>query len=270
WLIYLHGGAWRDPLQLSSTLDPTLGHLSASTLSRVAGLASINYRLSPYPSHPTHPSSPDDPDRNARHPDHVRDVADALAYLRSHYFARGEGEQAFQWVGIGHSCGATLLCQVVSGLGLPSPTIIPKPVALILLAGIFDLGLMWTNHRPPGTPAEVADIYTALLTGAFGHEHEVWDAVSPVRGKYNEQVWAEGREVWVCHSDEDELVEGQQGEAMVARMVECGWHVEGEGDETRVLVRRRLKGAHDDVWEGGTQIAALIGDVVERLVVLEE
>ncbi|CAN9090072.1 unnamed protein product [Alternaria alternata] len=44
WLVYIHGGAWRDPLIESQSFEPTIKHLVAShsaTLDNIAGIASI-------------------------------------------------------------------------------------------------------------------------------------------------------------------------------------------------------------------------------------
>ncbi|KAI7696864.1 hypothetical protein KC353_g17306, partial [Hortaea werneckii] len=79
WIIYIHGGAWRDP-EIDSTSFTKAQNLllQSRETDQIAGFASINYRLSPYPSHPQSPSDPSDPARNAHHPDHLNDILDAL------------------------------------------------------------------------------------------------------------------------------------------------------------------------------------------------
>ena len=297
WIIYIHGGAWRDPLKTASDIAPTLHHLVAShpaTLSRIGGIASLNYRLSPYPTHATQPSDPDDPDRNVQHPQHLRDVVRALRHLRREQRVR-------RWVGVGHSCGATLLLQLVSRIGLdedadddddddddnalgsssssapppPPPTAaattqgmhtLPSgggPEALLLLAGIYDLPLLLQNHAVPACAEPVARVYDAFVAGAFGADRERYACVSPVAGRFGPERWPEGRLVVLGHSHEDELVEGAQRDVMCVALAREGWSVGAEG--RRALEVRELKGAHDFLWRDGRQVAQLIAEVILRL-----
>ncbi|KAF5851539.1 hypothetical protein GGP41_004362 [Bipolaris sorokiniana] len=274
WLIYLHGGAWHDPLQDSTCITPLLSHLSTtheSTLPSLAGIASLNYRLSPYPAHPTHPSTPSDPDRSAKHPTHVRDVAAALRFL-----AQNHGMK--RWIGVGHSCGATMLAQLVSGIGAETEAAEPPtgPEALVLLEGIYNIPLLLRNHSPPACPEHISDIYRDFVAAAFGTEADEKDLldVSPVSGKYNTEQWPEGRLLLICHSYEDELVERAQRDVMCVALDRQGWSIVMEvGDEEdevraegrRVLNVRDLKGGHDEIWEDGKQIATLVAEVVQRL-----
>ena len=78
-LLYIHGGAFRDPLCTSLSILPSLPALFST--SHIDKIASLNYRLSPYPHHPTHPSSPNNESRNRRWPDHIDDVRDAIRWL---------------------------------------------------------------------------------------------------------------------------------------------------------------------------------------------
>ncbi|KAF2657554.1 hypothetical protein K491DRAFT_691016 [Lophiostoma macrostomum CBS 122681] len=288
WIIYVHGGAWRDPLQTSFGILPTLSHLSgpsaSSTLDCIAGIASINYRLSPYPSHPTHPSSPDDSDRNVKHPSHIQDVATAIQWLHAEYNVGGEGESKYERLGIGHSCGATLLAQVVSGIGLhdgsPNLGAALKPTSLILLEGIYSLPLFMTTHTAPHYPADIEAMYRTILLSAFGPEQSTsgststttWTEASPTSGEYGREKWSAGKLVVVAHSKEDELVEEEQAAVLIERLVECGWAeqpVDGEENGGKERVGRRvemrwLRGKHYEIWEDGGQIAEVIGDVLRR------
>ncbi|KAF2240550.1 hypothetical protein BU26DRAFT_389510, partial [Trematosphaeria pertusa] len=287
WLLYLHGGAWRDPLQSSSSIQPTIRRLEAAhpeTLSALAGIASINYRLSPYPNHATDPSDPDDPQRNVRHPAHVRDVARAVEYLKREYGMR-------RWMGVGHSCGATMWLQVVAGIGLqdkhhpppsPSPASTPTPAspqtaaktegleALLLLAGIYSLPLLLANHTAP--PA-VGKTYRDIVAGAFGPDSaststtapSVYAVASPISGAYSAAAWPSGRLVVLAHSPEDELVEEEQREVMARRLGEEGWEDGEKGQTGRRVLGRELRGGHDEVWEEGVQVAELVAEIVGRL-----
>lgn len=275
---YIHGGAWRDPTQDSRCIEPTLSHLLKShstTVDKLAGIASLNYRLSPYPSHPTSPSTPSDVSRNAAHPEHVRDVAAALGFLRKEYGMR-------RWVGAGHSCGATLLLQYVSGIGL-NPLLSTEsqegegmagPEGLVLLCGIYNIPLLLQNHNPPTCPSNISKIYYDFIAGAFGADQSVYRSVSPVAGQYGTQQWKEGKLMVLAHSYEDELIERQQRDVMCVALDREGWGIvmedgDGEaeiGEGSRVLEVRDLKGGHDWIWEDGEQVAKLLADVVGRLV----
>jgi acetyl esterase/lipase len=272
WLIYIHGGAWREPLIEAPSFEPTIKHLVAShptALANIAGIASLNYRLSPYPNHATQPSTPGDPDRSAKHPQHIRDVALAIQYLQREYGVK-------RWIGIGHSCGATMLCQLVSSIGLtPDLVPAPRPEGLILISGLYNLPLMIRNHLPPATPEHISKIYRDFVELAFGEDEAEWQAVSPVSGKYNAQQWPEGKLLLLCHSYEDELVERAQRDVMCVALDREGWSIVMEvGDDEdevraegrRVVNVRDLKGGHDWIWEDGKQIAILAAEAVERLV----
>ncbi|KAL1791912.1 hypothetical protein ACET3X_009663 [Alternaria dauci] len=272
WLVYVHGGAWRDPLIESQSFEPTIKHLVTShsaTLDNIAGVASLNYRLSPYPDHATQPSTPGDPERSSKHPQHVRDVAHGIRYLQREYGMK-------RWIGVGHSCGATLLCQLISAVGLTAELIpSPQPEALILISGIYNLSLLLRNHLPPTTPEYISEIYKNFVVGAFGEDQAEWQAASPVSGKYNAQQWPEGKLLMLCHSYEDELVERAQRDVMCVALDREGWNIVMEvGDDEdevkaegrRVVNVRDLKGGHDWIWEDGKQIAILAAEAVERLV----
>ncbi|KAH6614921.1 Alpha/Beta hydrolase protein [Boeremia exigua] len=273
WIVYIHGGAWRDPTQDSRCIEPTLSCLLKShstTLAKIAGIASLNYRLSPYPSHPTAPSAPSDASRNAAHPDHVRDVARALRWLADEY-----GMKA--WVGAGHSCGATLLLQYAAGIGLSDDDkahTLGGPDGLVLLCGIYNVPLLLQNHNPPACPEHISRIYHEFVGAAFGHDAAVYRSVSPVAGRYGTQQWPNGKLMVLAHSYEDELIERQQRDVMCVALDREGWSIvmevgDGEaevGEGSRVLEVRDLKGGHDWIWEDGEQVAMLLADVVERLV----
>ncbi|OAL50824.1 hypothetical protein IQ07DRAFT_680167 [Pyrenochaeta sp. DS3sAY3a] len=296
WIIYIHGGAWRDPAQTSLTVLPTLSHLFGNTSTyapvhpHIAGIASLNYRLSAYETHPTDPSRPDDAERNASHPQHVRDCVRALRYLRKRYGVK-------RWIGVGHSCGATLLAQMVAGIGLEvgapdseeagkseegegdagkeNTRLTPAegPTSLVLLAGIYSIPLLLSTHSPPTCPPPISAIYTSFIAHAFGPNTAAYLPASPISGTYTPSAWPSGRLVVLCHSYGDELVERAQRDVMVVALDRAGWGVvveEGDGEDEvgvggRVVNVRDVKGGHDEVWEEGGQIARLLADVVGRL-----
>lgn len=211
-LIYIHGGAWRDPAILAPSFAATESHIlanaSPAVTDKISGIASIDYRLSPYPAHPTNPSNPHDPARNARHPDHINDVLTAILYLQENY---GFGNR---YVLIGHSCGATLALQVAMKRFWGSqydPTAalelnVEPPLAIIGVSGIYDIpGLVDDNAEQP--------VYHDLVVNAIGSERKVWEDTSPVHGDY-EDGWEEGKLAVLVHSEDDELVAMAQPEAM--------------------------------------------------------
>ena len=123
----------------------------------IAGFASINYRLSPYPSHPSDPSSPSDPSRNAKHPNHIHDVLNAIRLLQKEY---GFGER---YLLVGHSCGATLAFQVAMirrGEGPYKPGY-EKPVGVLGVEGVYDMVALRDNHKEEA-------VYQEIIENVFG------------------------------------------------------------------------------------------------------
>nr|POE47545.1 kynurenine formamidase [Quercus suber] len=221
-------------------------------------MASLNYRLSPNPSHPTHPSHPADPARNARHPDHIADVLAAVLHLQQtyHFGAR--------YLLVGHSCGATLALQLAmkrywgaqyEATDALELNVVP-PVAVLGVEGLYDLPALVAFHARESA-------YRGFVTGAFGGDEEVWKAVSPAHGEFGVEEWEEGRLVVLAQSHEDELVEWEQTALQERRLKEQGW--EKGGTERRVEVLE-LKGKHDQVWEQGTELARAITYTINELV----
>ena len=275
----MHGGAWRDPDQLSTTIEPTLDRLVAADqsplLERIAGVASINYRLSPYPDHPTSPSDAADAARAAQHPQHVQDVLAALVSLtESLRLGHGTDDTGHRhpWLAVGHSCGATLLLQAMQSLMSDPPSrqpyetshAWPPPSALLLCAGIYSLPRLVAAHPD----------YVAMVENAFGPDRERWQRASPAAAP-NCGAWA-GRStptVLLCHSDDDELVDWGQLQAMADCLGEHGWAVrasdwegcppDGRSTAAGTLVLLKLAGQHDDAWRTG-DLAQRIGDALRE------
>ncbi|KAF2496200.1 hypothetical protein BU16DRAFT_460607 [Lophium mytilinum] len=274
WLIYLHGGAWRDPECSSKQFIPTVNYLDQlsdpATMSAIAGFASINYRLSPYPPPAAHPSDPSDPYRNVQHPTHLNDVCVALAYLSARFRIEDYG-----WVGIGHSAGATLWTQLLSDVDVGT---VPRPSAavrgslsgLVLLAGIYDLPLFLELHRAPLVDAKTQRIYEQIVTGAFGEDPVGWAVASPANARYVGEEWPALGLVVLARSKGDQLVEEEQDAEIEAVLRQQGWVGEGEEDggrgRRRKLWVRQLEGGHDEVWQSNKgQIAGLVQEVFSRL-----
>lgn len=261
-LIYIHGGAWRDPAIPASSFADTEKHLLSNATptirDEISGIASINYRLSPYPAHPTNPSNPHDPARNARHPDHINDVLSAILFLQEKY------RFGNRYVLIGHSCGATLALQVAMKRFWGSqydPTAalelnVEPPVAIVGVSGIYDIpGLVDDNAAQPA--------YRDLVVNAMGSERKVWEDASPVKGDY-EDGWQDGKLVVLVHSEDDELVAMKQPETMWKVLGERGFSEEAGSEKVRKFVK--VKGVkHDEIWEDGRALADVILQTVECL-----
>lgn len=261
-LIYIHGGAWRDPAILADSFGSTQSHLLANakpgTKDKITGIATLNYRLSPYPAHATNPSNPHDPARNARHPDHINDVLAAILYLQETY------RFGARYVLIGHSCGATLALQVAMKRFWGSqydPTSalelnVEPPLAIIGVSGIYDVvGLVDDNASVPA--------YRDLVVNAMGSERKVWEDASPVKGDYTEG-WEEGKLVVLVHSEDDELVGMEQPEAMWKVLGEQAFSEAPGSEKTRKFVK--LAGVkHDEIWEDGRVFAEIIARTVDDL-----
>ncbi|KAI7261967.1 hypothetical protein KC345_g9596, partial [Hortaea werneckii] len=231
WIIYIHGGAWRDPEIDSTSFLHTQNLLCQSrAIDQIAGFASINYRLSPYPSHPRSPSRPADPARNAHHPDHLSDI---LAVLRHLQDAFGFGNR---YLLVGHSCGATLAFQAAmmqhhsSSSSSPTADPVPAfsspvtpPLALLAVEGLYDLPALIAYHSD--SPA-----YQDIVTNAFGSRPEDWAAVSPALSlsspPQNRPAPRWPKLIALAHSRQDELVEWQQVDLMHAALKQAGGYDE--------------------------------------------
>jgi kynurenine formamidase len=259
WLIYIHGGAWRDPAITASSFHRTQDLLLASPQSpKIAAIASVNYRLSPYPSHCTDPSSPHDPARNARHPDHINDVLSAILYLQETY---GFGNR---YILIGHSCGATLAFQVAirrywgaqyeSTLALELN--VEPPLAIMGVEGIYDLPALVEEYARES-------VYRDFITNAFGPNEDTWAEASMTKADF-EESWSDGMRAVLVHSKADELVSMKQPKLMLESLKAQGWKEGEEGGRRCEMVE--LEGLeHDEVWRDGRLLADVIGKTVDSL-----
>ncbi|KAI1761438.1 alpha/beta-hydrolase [Hypoxylon sp. FL1150] len=254
WIIYIHGGAWRDPRVTHRTFEPSIERIRGDAFAgkHVAAFASIDYRLSPHPDFPQDPdATPPEQYRGARHPDHLDDVYLAVRYLQD---AFGFGSR---YILVGHSAGATLSYQMIAtdkksggtkgkdhldGLGD-----FVFPTALCGVEGIYDFrGL---NDRKGGD-------YSGFLTAAFG-DPAGWDAAAPMKcgGTY-----AASDELWVlAHSSEDELVDMPETEGMARRLLR------DSGSEKQILLIKDLEGKHDDVWRSNEGVARVVSQTLRYI-----
>ncbi|KAI1377204.1 alpha/beta-hydrolase [Hypoxylon crocopeplum] len=259
WIIYIHGGAWRDPRITHTTLGPTITRLvspsssfSGAARSSIAAFASIDYRLSPHPDFPQDPgSTPADRLRAARHPDHLHDVWAALAWLQLRY---GFGAR---YILAGHSAGGCLAYQVLaSAPALPSLSTdeqtqrgeedVALPAAVFGIEGIYDM---------TGLNTRVGNAYTGFLSAAFGDDTEAWDEAAPMTCAARYGARFRGLAV-LGHSADDELVDMPEADGMAGRLARDG---------VEFLLRKDLRGKHDEVWRNGTGVAQVILKILEVL-----
>ncbi|KAG9674209.1 alpha/beta-hydrolase, partial [Aureobasidium melanogenum] len=268
WLVYIHGGAWRDPLIDRKSFNTALDLLLRDDQPHnIAGFVSLDYRLSPYPSHPTSPSSPHDDSRNVQHPEHMNDVLVALSFLGS---SAGEDVglkkggairlpdtgaiTAGRYVLCGHSCGATLAMQAAARLSARNGAIRP-PVALSGMEGIYDIAALVATHTHPA--------YREFVTAAFGQNEETWVTASQLVGKL--EKW-QGN-VLLVQSSSDELVDMEQTDSIVKKLTVQGFtrtSTTSTGNEGKQVLKVVIDCLHDEVWEKGTELAKAIRVVTDN------
>ncbi|KAL8873539.1 MAG: hypothetical protein Q9174_001001, partial [Haloplaca sp. 1 TL-2023] len=256
------------------SLVPALQHLfpqsSDPAPNHIKAIASINYRLSPYPNHPTHPSSPDDESRNARWPDHVRDVREGILHvLARKEFVANIGESLAKYeaqpvsndiILVGHSVGATIAFALALNLDGYDERLEIK--AVVGVEGVYDFTAMRDAHL------EYRSVYDEICEGAFGPESEGgWEKGNIVRAlERGERDFAVPPVVVLGHSKEDELVEPAQSEMMERALRRKGWkrwELGEEGGRDKEIAVVDLHGSHDEIWEQGEQLAKCICLAVE-------
>jgi acetyl esterase/lipase len=241
WLVFIHGGGWRDPDQTREGILPAF-HLIyndpnyALPGSYLHGIASVNYALSSYPGEESFKEG-----RGYHHPQHISDVCRAVKYLADKY---GMGrDPMIDWIAVGHSCGATMAFQIAMGIDVNIRDLADArpPLAVVGTEGLYDLS---------ATP------YPDMLTRAFGPNPNEWERVSPAKNRhlFFSESWRT-RYAFLGHSKDDSLVEWQQSLDMydtVRSFVGASQLVELAGD-------------HDDIWRKGHQLAGLIGRAVNKI-----
>ncbi|KAG5977998.1 hypothetical protein E4U55_006437 [Claviceps digitariae] len=244
WVIYIHGGAWRDPLITSASFIPTLKNLSSAWLQSrktPVAFASISYSLSPYPDHPTHPSGRCDYSRNASHPKHILDVLEAISFLQS------RANFGNNYILAGHSCGATLAFQAAMnpvrwGAGMPK-NFIKAPLMVLGVNGLYDMAQLTEN--PGGQYNKYRQIYADFTRNAFGDDVDLWRAISPAFVENWATEWPDGRHVMIVQGKKDNLVPYRQGERMMDSLL-------GSKADRLVVELADGDGEHDEIWQKGT------------------
>ena len=264
--VHVHGGAWRDPNLGSSSIEAAVAHAFVDyhpETSLIDAIISINYTLSPFPTHPTRPYDPVkdahfDPAREAKHPAHIHDVLHAFSLLRS--LGLNDGSYILS----GHSCGACLAFQAAlqsaSYWDLQNISDIPRPAALLGLNGLYDLPRL--VDALGATHAQLKDVYEDLQSIAFGADRAVWEAASPARVDPDQlatrvQQGTAASVVVVDQSTGDQLVPMNQMDVMKVRLES----VPG----LMVVKGKRAVGVHAAPWEQGDIIWETIKDALDIL-----
>jgi hypothetical protein len=193
WVIYIHGGAWRDPNITYESFIPTIKHLvNRTTPMPIAGFASIDYRLSAHPDFPQDADTPPEARREARHPDHIEDVCSALIYLICNH------DIGFDYLLVGHSVGATLAFQVITRV-------------------LNTQAAKWEEERQ--TTIEHVQLSTAP-------QERIRKRKRSVGYEYGDQT---GHGI---HGDGGDFEERVHDKQAAIGLVGCDWQDETEGDET--------------------------------------
>lgn len=263
WIVYIHGGAWYDPQVTSASFAATVENLTMShggDLSKVAGIASLNYSLSSHPEHEKLPSwlrmSPQARDSSwtAKHPDHITDVLRGLAFLQK-IFHFGSN-----FILVGHSCGAALAFQVLMDasrwdLKEAEGLEFVRPKTVIGLNGLYDFPSL---VRDPGHKhAWLKDDYRTFIRGAFGDAEEVWRRTSPALVQSWSTEWntVEGRKTILVQSQEDSLVPYGQLEALIEAL-------QRSKSTDLQICEIMASGDHNDLWLQGKRLAEILSKVI--------
>lgn len=250
WLVYTHGGYFRDPKVDSISFKPAIeqiesSHTGQSSLkSRISGYASLNYRLSPHPGHPQNPDTTPSYELNKAHwPDQPLDVQSALHHLQNHY------PESKNYILIGHSVGATLA--FLAALQCAEAGVV-APQAVVGVSGIYDfVDIHRTNPdyevltKNAMDPAQYSETSPALYSAETYRQKWKADA--------SEQE-DEDRVVVLAHSRDDGLVVWDQLEEMERVF-------KGQRGFKSELVE--LKGKHNEIWEQGAELVRAIQHTLE-------
>ncbi|KAH7166159.1 Alpha/Beta hydrolase protein [Dactylonectria macrodidyma] len=245
WIIFIHGGAWRDPLRTADDFCASIESITASSGdSEIKGFISLDYRLSPHPDYPQDPTSTQSSAlRDAKHPDHIQDIWSGLEFVQKKY------QFSDNYVLIGHSAGATLAYQLLMGESVLAERSRPEvslPVAIIGISGIYDLAQI--NARHDGQ-------YAGFIGGAFDEAR--WKSASPAQFEASfKDSWASGKFTILAWSPEDSLIDEPEIDDMASKLVLDGVDVE---------VLKDLTDDHDCVWQEGKQVARLVTLALAKL-----
>ncbi|KAF9872099.1 hypothetical protein CkaCkLH20_10436 [Colletotrichum karsti] len=227
WIVYLHGGFYRDFAQNSTSIEAAITSLEVNNSdvlsNKVAGIASLNYRLSALPGVQPN-NTPTNELQNARWPDHLNDAVAAVKDLGKRYPIDGK------YVIGGHSVGAQISFLAI--LETLKDASIPKPVGVLGTSGIYDYPQLHATHPD----------YDYLVLNAMREDQLV--EASPAK------IDAESRN--------DGLVPWDQVEAIEATLES----VPELKSKTSIV---ELDGQHNEIWRGGVQLAKAFTETLALL-----
>lgn len=234
WVVYIHGGFFRDPLVLADSFHATVDILaSASGQSlpmHVGGYATLNYRLSQHVNFTQPPETPAYELRNASWTEHLTDVISGIKQLQATY------KFGSNYILAGHSVGAQMALLVAlkaKDSGIAAPRVV------LGLSGIYDFPLVHKDHPE----------YKALTFNAMKEGEELAASPATFEAEAYEQAGVE--RVVLGHSKDDGLVPWNQ----VDRMVEVLEKSSRGSDYVSVL---ELHGKHNDIWRDGKESSRAI------------
>jgi acetyl esterase/lipase len=242
WLVFVHGGYFQGKNVTSTAIQPSIQQLEASypTLlaTRVAGIASLNYRLSNRPGVQDPDTTPPNALQTARWPDHLHDVLEGLRDLSKRH------EIHNRYILSGHSVGAQMA--FIAALQTLEDSSVPKPAAILGLSGIYDYPLI---HRT--NPDYIDMTANAMDSKYFG-------PCSPAQQPASAYGRLGLKALVLAHSRDDGLVNWDQVEYMDA-LIDTVPELSGKA---KVL---ELEGTHDHIWSGGVQLAKAFAVILEMI-----
>ncbi|GKT46101.1 kynurenine formamidase [Colletotrichum spaethianum] len=241
WLVWIHGGFYRDLAQNSTGVNAAIASLEANSsdivANQVAGIASLNYRLSALPGVQPN-NTPSNELQNARWPDHLNDAVAALKDLNKHYPIDGN------YVLSGHSVGAQI--SYLAALETLQDPSVPKPAVVLGISGIYDYPQLHITNPS----------YDYLVLNAMREDQLVEASPSEVGA---EKYAALGPKAFIlAHSRDDGLVPWDQAETMEATL---GSLPELE-EKTHFI---ELQGTHNDIWRNGMALATAFTETLALL-----
>lgn len=244
WLVYVHGGYFRDPKVDSTSFKPAIKIIEESDTSNfkqnISGYASINYRLAPHQAYPQDTSTSSSYTlNNASWPDQPNDVLNAIRHLHRTY-----PDSASNYILIGHSVGATLVFLAAlqcADAGIKSPK------AVVGVSGIYNFPAIHVTNP------DYEDMTKNGMASKFYKEASpALYSADTYREKWPEQK----RGVVLAHSKDDGLVVWDQVEEMEQVF-------QGQNGFSTELIE--LKGAHNDIWGQGKELVRTIQRTLEMV-----
>lgn len=273
WIVYIHGGYFRDPkvdatsfrttLEILTDQHVNLGESQPRTLSpapsssgsstetladqnnsirtHIAGYAAVNYRLAPHPAYPQDAQTETYVRRNAQFPDQLRDVHASIRHLQMRY---GFGSN---YILCGHSVGATLalLATLKSSEGQIKP-----PVCVVGANGIYDFPQIHKDNP----------VYESMTRNAI--PPTLYEQASPACYASSEYASIRPEQplrVLLSHSRNDGLVDWEQVEIMQKVL---------QSDSVAIPSQVKIletKGQHDAIWKEGKELARSLVEAVKML-----